>query len=88
MHIIERNVLEWRLDPQSESRIEEIVAESGYATRIVVVCSEGYASSLAARDLRRLGLGNATDLEGGVWALKSEMDGDGFREIHRFDDLA
>ncbi|KAL7791843.1 hypothetical protein V8C37DRAFT_381519 [Trichoderma ceciliae] len=72
--IIERNVLEWRLDPQSEARIKEIVDEFGYDTRVVVSCSEGYTSSLAARELQRLGLARATDLDGGYWAWKRYLE--------------
>ncbi|GGU95432.1 sulfurtransferase [Kitasatospora herbaricolor] len=65
--IIERNVLEWRLDPAGSHRIPEAV---GYDVEIVVVCSEGYASSLAAASLREIGLHRATDLDGGFvgWA--------------------
>lgn len=74
IHIIERNVLEWRLDPQADSRLKSIVDASGYDTRVVVACSEGYTSSLAARELQRLGLRNATDLNGGFWAWKHLMD--------------
>ncbi|MFF5097240.1 MULTISPECIES: rhodanese-like domain-containing protein [Actinosynnema] len=58
---VERIVLEWRLDPFGEFRLPGFTA----ATRVVVVCNEGYASSLAARDLRELGLPLATDLAGG-----------------------
>lgn len=58
---VERIVLEWRLDPNGAHRIPGFDAD----TPVVVVCNEGYASSLAARDLRRLGLNNATDLVGG-----------------------
>lgn len=75
IHIVERNVLEWRLDPQSDARINEIVDAFGYETRIVIVCSEGYTSSLAARELQKLGLGNATDLEGGYWAWRGFLEG-------------
>ena len=65
--VVERNVLEWRLDPASPDRL----AEAGdYERTIVVVCDEGYASSLAAASLQDLGLVNATDLEGGYQALK------------------
>ncbi|KAF1992901.1 hypothetical protein P154DRAFT_583332 [Amniculicola lignicola CBS 123094] len=51
VHIIERNVLEWRLDPQSDAKVEDIVGPYGYDMRVVVVCSEGYTSSLAASEL-------------------------------------
>jgi rhodanese-related sulfurtransferase len=66
--VIERNVLEWRLDPASAHRIDE----AGDRERtIVVVCNEGYASSLAAASLHELGLVNATDLDGGYQAWKA-----------------
>ena len=58
---IERIVLEWRLDPDGEHRIPGFTAD----TTVVVLCNEGYASSLAARDLRKVGLPKATDLVGG-----------------------
>ena len=63
---VERIVLEWRLDPAGSHRLPGFTAE----TPVVVVCNEGYASSLAARDLRRLGVREATDLVGGfrAWA--------------------
>jgi rhodanese-related sulfurtransferase len=60
--VIDRNVLEWRLDPTSPHRLEQ--AEDPHR-RIIVVCNEGYSSSLTASTLRRLGLPNATDLVGG-----------------------
>lgn len=63
--VVERNVLEWRLDPTSADRIAAI---TGWDQTIVVVCSEGYASSLAAATLVELGLERATDLEGGFRA--------------------
>ncbi|MFB7471970.1 rhodanese-like domain-containing protein [Kitasatospora sp. NPDC056184] len=65
--IIERNVLEWRLDPTGGHRIPEA---TGYDLEVILVCSEGYASSLAASSLRELGLHRATDLDGGFvgWA--------------------
>ena len=65
--IIERNVLEWRLDPASDARLPE--ADS-YDRQIVLFCSEGYATSLAAASLQDLGLWRATDLVGGfhAWA--------------------
>ncbi len=65
--IVERNVLEWRFDPRCEARLE--VADR-YDLRVIVMCQEGYTSSLAAKALQELGLGNATDLEGGYRAWK------------------
>jgi len=63
--VIDRNVLEWRLDPSCEHRIANVV---DYDLRIVIVCNEGYQSSLAAAHLRALGLHRATDLIGGFQA--------------------
>ncbi|WP_433603907.1 rhodanese-like domain-containing protein [Dactylosporangium sp. CA-139114] len=63
--VIDRTVLEWRLDPASDARIPEA---TGYDVEIVVVCRQGYSSSLAAQSLRRVGLHRATDLAGGVEA--------------------
>jgi rhodanese-related sulfurtransferase len=63
--VIDRNVLEWRLDPQSDHRIFQV---TGYDTRIVIVCNEGYSSSLAAATLQDLGLHRATDMIGGYQA--------------------
>jgi rhodanese-related sulfurtransferase len=63
--VIDRTVLEWRLDPLSDSRIPEA---TGHDLHIVVVCRQGYSSSLAAASLRTLGLHRATDLAGGVEA--------------------
>jgi rhodanese-related sulfurtransferase len=67
--VIDRNVLEWRLDPSSRYRLS--IADDP-DRRIVLVCNEGYASSLAARTLQLLGLANATDLRGGfqAWAAQ------------------
>ncbi|HEV7734613.1 MAG TPA: rhodanese-like domain-containing protein [Candidatus Binatia bacterium] len=62
---IGRNVLEWRLDPSSLYRIDAV---TGYEQPIVLVCTEGYASSLAAAVLQDLGLVHATDMEGGFRA--------------------
>lgn len=67
--VIERNVLEWRLDPQNEARLPW-VDDAGYDTRVIVMCQEGYTSSLAARSLQELGLHRATDMEGGYKAWK------------------
>jgi rhodanese-related sulfurtransferase len=66
--VVERNELEWRLDPQGSHRLPEAV---GHDLRIVVICNEGYASSLAALSLHQLGLRRATDLLGGFQAWKS-----------------
>ncbi|MDH6113996.1 rhodanese-related sulfurtransferase [Kitasatospora sp. MAP12-15] len=65
--VIERNVLEWRLDPTGSHRLPEA---TGYDLPVIVLCSAGYASSLAAASLRELGLHKATDLDGGfvAWA--------------------
>ncbi|MBO0773998.1 MAG: cysteine dioxygenase [Actinobacteria bacterium] len=66
--IIGRNVLEWRLDPRSDVRIPALARDD---SRIIVMCSEGYASTLAAASLRRIGLREATYLEGGFQAWRS-----------------
>jgi len=63
--VIERNVLEWRLDPTSPHRHEKV---TGPGQDIVVFCQAGYASSLAAASLQELGLSRATDLIGGYEA--------------------
>jgi rhodanese-related sulfurtransferase len=65
--IIDRNVLEWRLDPTCPHHIPEA---SDADVRVIVVCNEGYSSSLAAATLRHLGLAHATDLVGGFQAWK------------------
>ncbi|KAF4586097.1 hypothetical protein EYR38_009738 [Pleurotus pulmonarius] len=65
--IIERNVLEWRLDPRSDARLS--IADR-YDLRVIVFCQEGYTSSLAAYALHELGLLNATDIIGGYKAWK------------------
>jgi rhodanese-related sulfurtransferase len=69
--VVERNVLEWRLDPSSPHRLPEV---TGHDHTIVVVCDEGYASSLAAATLRDLGLHRATDLDGGFRAWRQHRD--------------
>jgi rhodanese-related sulfurtransferase len=67
--VIERNVLEWRCDPTSDARLPEAVDDD---VEWVVLCSEGYTSSLAAASLLDLGLHRATDVVGGYHALKAE----------------
>jgi rhodanese-related sulfurtransferase len=64
--VIERNVLEWRCDPTSAARVPEAVSDE---VEWVVLCSEGYTSSLAAVALQDLGLHRATDVIGGYHAL-------------------
>jgi rhodanese-related sulfurtransferase len=70
--VVERNELEWRLDPLSAHRAPELRSDQrhDHDRLVVVVCNEGYASSLAARSLHALGLHRATDLIGGfqAWA--------------------
>jgi rhodanese-related sulfurtransferase len=63
--VIERNVLEWRLDPRSDARLS---FATGYDLEVIVTCQEGYTSSLAAAALQDLGLFRATDLAGGFAA--------------------
>jgi len=70
--VVDRNVLEWRLDPTSPDRLPEA---SSPELRVVVVCNEGYGSSLAAHSLRRLGLRRATDLVGGYQAWRHTRGG-------------
>jgi len=66
--VIDRNVLEWRLDPASASRI---AAATAYDIRVIVICNEGYSSSLVAATLQDLGLVNATDVVGGFQAWRA-----------------
>ncbi|WP_328896720.1 rhodanese-like domain-containing protein [Streptomyces sp. NBC_00236] len=66
--VVERNELEWRLDPRGSHRAAEAVS---HGLRVVVICNEGYASSLAAESLHRLGLYRATDLVGGFQAWRA-----------------
>jgi rhodanese-related sulfurtransferase len=65
--VIERNVLEWRFDPRSEARIPE----ASYDRRVIVLCQEGYSSSLAADALQSLGIHRATDVIGGFDAWRA-----------------
>lgn len=64
--VIERNVLEWRCDPTSDARLPHAVGDD---VEWVILCSEGYTSSLAAAALHDLGLHRATDVVGGYHAL-------------------
>ena len=65
--IIERNVLEWRFDPASTARLPV----ASYDLQVIVFCSEGYTSSLAAASLIDLGVHRATDIEGGFCAWEA-----------------
>ncbi|MDI2132606.1 rhodanese-like domain-containing protein [Yinghuangia seranimata] len=66
--VVERNHLEWRFDPAGEARLPEA---TGYDVRVIVLCDEGYASSLAAASLLDLGLPRATDVVGGFQAWRA-----------------
>jgi len=65
--VIDRNVLEWRLDPASPHRVVDVHEDQV----VVLVCNEGYASTLAASVLRQLGISGATDLAGGFQAWRA-----------------
>lgn len=66
--VIERNVLEWRLDPRSDARLS---FATRYDLEVIITCQEGYTSSLAAASLQDLGLSRATDLAGGFAAWQA-----------------
>ncbi|MCX4781446.1 rhodanese-like domain-containing protein [Streptomyces sp. NBC_01264] len=66
--LIERNELEWRLDPEGSHRLPEAV---DHDIRVIVICNEGYASTLAAASLHALSLPHATDLTGGFQSWKA-----------------
>jgi rhodanese-related sulfurtransferase len=65
--VVERNHIEWRFDPASDARLPQA---TGYDVEVIVLCNEGYSSSLAADSLQALGLHRATDVIGGyqAWA--------------------
>jgi rhodanese-related sulfurtransferase len=65
--VVDRNVLEWRLDPTSPHRLP---FATGPDVRLIIVCNEGYSSSLAAATLQQLGLRLATDVVGGFQAWR------------------
>ena len=67
--VIERNVLEWRFDPSADSALS--IAD--YDLQVIVLCQEGYTSSLAAASLHDLGLHRATDVIGGYAAWRAEL---------------
>jgi rhodanese-related sulfurtransferase len=66
--VVERNVLEWRLDPTSSARLSVAI---DHDIEVIVFCSEGYTSSLAAAALQDLGLWRATDMSGGFRAWRA-----------------
>ena len=66
--VIDRTVPEWRLDPTSPSRVAEA---TDHNVRVILICSQGYSSSLAAASLQDLGLVKATDVIGGFEAWKA-----------------
>lgn len=63
--VLERNVLEWRLDPRSDARLADVAR---YDLEVIVLCQEGYTSSLAADSLRELGIAQTGDVDGGFVA--------------------
>lgn len=67
--VIERNVLEWRFDPSSDACLP--IAD--HDLQVIVLCQEGYTSSLAAAALQELGLHRATDVIGGYAAWRAEL---------------
>jgi rhodanese-related sulfurtransferase len=67
--LVERNHLEWRFDPECDARLPQA---TGYDVQVIVLCSEGYTSSLAADSLRGLGLHRATDVIGGFRAWSAD----------------
>lgn len=73
-HVIARNVLEWRLDPRGEHRDPRVATEG---RRVIMICDEGFQSSLVAANLRRFGL-DAADVTGGVQTWRREG-----LELHR-----
>lgn len=69
--VVDRNVLEWRLDPTCDDRLPEADDPD---RRVILFCNDGYASTLAADTLRRVGLSRATDLVGGYRAWRQLAD--------------
>ncbi len=67
--VVERNVLEWRFDPTSDAALP--VAD--YDVQVIVLCQEGYTSSLAAAALQDLGIWRATDVIGGYAAWSATL---------------
>jgi rhodanese-related sulfurtransferase/2-polyprenyl-3-methyl-5-hydroxy-6-metoxy-1,4-benzoquinol methylase len=78
--IVDRNVLEWRLDPSSPHRLQ---IATGHDLRVIVVCNEGFSSSLAARSLQELGLERATDLVGGFQGWRAMTRAPHWDDVYR-----
>jgi rhodanese-related sulfurtransferase len=68
-HFVPRNVLEWRLDPASDHSVPAL--SDDLDRQVILVCDEGYQSSLAAATLQDLGFRRATDLRGGFQAWRA-----------------
>lgn len=66
--IVDRNVLEWRLDPSSDHRLDAV---TDHTQTVVVMCNEGYSSSLVAAELQDMGFSRATDIDGGFQAWRA-----------------
>lgn len=71
--VFERNVLLWRLSPSSDARTIDVAPDQ----KVIVFCNEGYASSIAASELREVGVAGATDLVGGFRAWKDHEQNGG-----------
>jgi len=71
--VVERNVLEWRFDPWSEARLPM----ADHDLQVIVICQEGYTSSLAAASLQDLGIHRATDVIGGYAAWRELQQSSG-----------
>jgi rhodanese-related sulfurtransferase len=67
-YVVPRDVLEWRLDPACPHH-DPVLGRRD--TRVVLLCHEGYQSSLAAATLQRFGLAEATDVIGGLCAWRA-----------------
>ncbi len=70
--VVERNVLEWRFDPACDARLPI----AAYDLQVIVICQEGYTSSLAAAALQELGIAQATDVIGGYAAWREAFPAD------------
>lgn len=69
--VIDRNELEWKLDPRSRGRLGPSAVVNRFDVRVILVSHDGNASSLAARSLHLIGLRSATDVVGGFLAWRA-----------------